>query len=221
MKLARELERRLERLVDGTTSAVFRGRMHPVEIADRLIRQVDFLKTSGDGGPEIPNRLEVRINRSDLDVELDVDELARELTYAVEAIAAERGWRTRGPVQVEVVADDATPRGLVECVGRTEAGDRPYWGQLIADDGRTVVTLRDNRIVIGRALDADAIVPFPEVSRHHALVVREADGIHLTDLDSANGTFHNGRRVGDEPVKIVPGDEIVLARIPFVFRTVG
>ena len=43
MGLARELERRLERLVDGATAAVFRGRMHPVDMAEHLVRPVEFV----------------------------------------------------------------------------------------------------------------------------------------------------------------------------------
>jgi len=218
--LAKELERRLERLVDGTSGAVFRGRMHPVEIADRLIRQVDFLEEEGAFGPEIPNRLEVHLNEADLDADLDPDELGAELAHVVEVTATERGWRTGGPISVSVVTDRTTPRGLIECVGRSEAGDRPYWGQLIAEDGRTVVPLRDNRTVLGRGLDADGIISRPAVSRRHALIVRDAGGVRLRDLGSANGTFHNGQQVGDEPVRILPGDEIVLGDASFVFRVV-
>ena len=47
MGLARELERRLERLVDGATAAVFRGKMHPVDMAEHLVRQVDFMQVVG------------------------------------------------------------------------------------------------------------------------------------------------------------------------------
>ena len=39
MGLARNLERRLEKLVDGLSATVFRGRMHPVDLANRLVRQ--------------------------------------------------------------------------------------------------------------------------------------------------------------------------------------
>ncbi|HHC09517.1 MAG TPA: DUF2662 domain-containing protein, partial [Actinobacteria bacterium] len=67
MKLARELERRLERFVERTSAAVFRGRMHPVEMADRLVRQVDFLRTEGVAGPEVPNVLSVAVHPADLD----------------------------------------------------------------------------------------------------------------------------------------------------------
>ena len=43
MKLARGIEQRLENLVDGVSASVFRGTMHPVTIASRLVRQLEFL----------------------------------------------------------------------------------------------------------------------------------------------------------------------------------
>jgi len=75
MGLARELERRLERLVDGASAAVFRGRMHPVDMADHLVRQVDFMQEEGDTGPIIPNRLVFRVNPTDLDAGIDRSQL--------------------------------------------------------------------------------------------------------------------------------------------------
>ena len=53
-------------------------------------------------------------------------------------------------------------------------------------------------IRIGKASDNDFITPpdASSVSRHHARLVREADGrLFIEDADSANGTFVNGDRI--------------------------
>ena len=50
-------------------------------------------------------------------------------------------------------------------------------------------------IVIGRAPDCDFILDDPAVSGRHVRLVREPDGLHLEDLDSANGTYVGERRV--------------------------
>ncbi|HHC07512.1 MAG TPA: DUF2662 domain-containing protein [Actinobacteria bacterium] len=194
--------------------------MHPVEMADRLVRQVDFLRTEGVAGPEVPNVLSVAVHPADLDPELDVGALAEELAHAVAETARRRGWRTGGPVEVEIVPDPETPRGFLEARGERRPGRLPAWGQLVAHDGRLVLSLRDNRVVVGRALDADVVVPDPAVSRRHAVVARDAEGIHLVDLGSANGTFLNGRRV-EEATRVVPGDEIAFGRRRFVLRMAG
>ena len=52
-----------------------------------------------------------------------------------------------------------------------------------------------NRVTLGRGADNDLVLPSFEVSRLHAVI--EYDGQHylLSDLDSSNGTFLNGRSV--------------------------
>jgi len=63
------------------------------------------------------------------------------------------------------------------------------------------------RIAIGRAADNDIVVDDDMVSRHHARLEMQGDTYILTDLDSANGTWVNNRRVSD-PVPLRAGDSI-------------
>jgi pSer/pThr/pTyr-binding forkhead associated (FHA) protein len=48
------------------------------------------------------------------------------------------------------------------------------------------------------------------VSRRHALIVAQADGVRVLDDRSLNGVFVNGRRVEWSPLN--DGDEIVVGR---------
>jgi pSer/pThr/pTyr-binding forkhead associated (FHA) protein len=50
----------------------------------------------------------------------------------------------------------------------------------------------------------------PTVSRRHALIVRQADGVRVLDDRSLNGVFVNGERV--EWRVLADGDEIVVGR---------
>ncbi len=218
MKLAREMERRLERLVDGASAAVFRGKMHPVDMADRLLRQADFVMAEGDAGPEIPNRWVLGINPSDLPPEVDHEELNQELTHAVAGFAADRGWRINGPVVVEVVSDAAVPRGLTDCSGTSEPGPIEPWSQLVAVSPPLVVEISDNRSVLGRATESDVIVSVPELSRRQAIIVRSGQTVTIADLTSANGTHVNGALIGADPFPLVPGDTVTMGDIDFVFR---
>ncbi len=63
---------------------------------------------------------------------------------------------------------------------------------------------------IGRSLAADVRFDDPTVSRRHALIVRQADGVRLLDDRSLNGVFVNGARV--EWKVLHDGDEIVVGR---------
>ncbi len=220
MHLAREIERRLERLVEGATAAVFRGRMHPVDIADRMVRQLEFLDKEGFAGPEIPNVIIVSMSPQDIDPSIDREALAAELAVAADYTAAERGWRTNGKITVEVKTDPSVPRGVIECDGTTRVGLLQPWGQLIGVEGAGAYHLVDNRITVGRAYDCDITIASPEVSRQHLLIVRSGGGFQASDLGSSNGTFINGARLEGSSTPIVPGDSIVIGSLPFGFRTV-
>ncbi|MEA3503360.1 MAG: FhaA domain-containing protein, partial [Actinomycetota bacterium] len=210
MKLAREMERRLERLVDGASAAVFRGKMHPVDMADRLIRQADFGVAQGEAGPEIPNLWLLRINPADLPPEIDTKELDQELTKAISDIAADRGWKINGPISVEVVSDPAVPRGLADCSGSSEPGPIDPWSQLVAVSPPLIVAISDNRSILGRAMESDVVVSVPELSRKQAIIVRADQAVTIADLSSANGTHVNGALIGTDPFPLVPGDTVTM-----------
>ena len=63
---------------------------------------------------------------------------------------------------------------------------------------------------MGRSLAADVRFDDPTVSRRHALIVRQADGVRVLDDRSLNGVFVNGERV--EWRVLCDGDEIVVGR---------
>jgi pSer/pThr/pTyr-binding forkhead associated (FHA) protein len=63
---------------------------------------------------------------------------------------------------------------------------------------------------IGRSLAADIRFDDPTVSRRHALIVRQPDGLRVLDDRSLNGVFVNGEHV--EWSALADGDEIVIGR---------
>ena len=63
---------------------------------------------------------------------------------------------------------------------------------------------------VGRSLAADIRFDDPTVSRRHALIVRQPDGLRVLDDRSLNGVFVNGEHV--EWSTLADGDEIVIGR---------
>jgi predicted RNA-binding Zn-ribbon protein involved in translation (DUF1610 family) len=63
---------------------------------------------------------------------------------------------------------------------------------------------------IGRSLAADTRFDDPTVSRRHALIVRQPDGLRVLDDRSLNGVFVNGERV--EWSTLADDDEVVIGR---------
>jgi len=69
--------------------------------------------------------------------------------------------------------------------------------------------------VIGSGEDNQFVIRRPSVSNRHASLAFRKDHFEITDLDSTNGTFVNGRRIkGTVSVKL--GDEIRLGDAAFV-----
>ena len=71
---------------------------------------------------------------------------------------------------------------------------------------------------VGRSLAADVRFDDPTVSRRHALIVRQPDGVRVLDDRSLNGVFVNGERV--EWRELRDGDEIVVGRYRLTFLEV-
>lgn len=92
---------------------------------------------------------------------------------------------------------------------------------IIAQSGPVVGqrwALTQSQLLIGRDPDCDIVIADRQVSRHHALLKRVADGYVVEDLGSKNGTHLNGVALhGPQPLQ--DGDLIqvaLVARLAFV-----
>jgi FHA domain/Zinc-ribbon containing domain len=68
---------------------------------------------------------------------------------------------------------------------------------------------------IGRSLTADIRLDDPTVSRRHALVCRQREGVRVLDDRSLNGVFLNGERT--EWAELHDGDELLIGRYHLYF----
>ncbi|HEV2062280.1 MAG TPA: FHA domain-containing protein [Solirubrobacteraceae bacterium] len=101
--------------------------------------------------------------------------------------------------------------------------------QQVTEPGQYLVFERDKRTEaialerewtrVGRSLAADVRFDDPTVSRRHALIVRQPDGVRVLDDRSLNGVFVNGERV--EWRELHDGDEIVVGRYRLTFLDVA
>jgi pSer/pThr/pTyr-binding forkhead associated (FHA) protein len=65
--------------------------------------------------------------------------------------------------------------------------------------------------VIGREAPAQIILAATAVSRRHAAIEYRHNQHWLSDLGSRNGTFVNGKLIDQNAVRLIDGDEIVIA----------
>jgi pSer/pThr/pTyr-binding forkhead associated (FHA) protein len=77
------------------------------------------------------------------------------------------------------------------------------------------VQLNRERTTIGRHRDNDIVLEQSTVSGEHAVIVIMRSDFFLEDLNSTNGTFVNGRRIGKYLLQNT--DQIVLAKFPMQF----
>src|SRR5947209_7744657 len=67
-------------------------------------------------------------------------------------------------------------------------------------EGYTRVALGKERMVLGRASEADVPIKHTSISREHCAFVREGDGWAVEDLGSSNGTWVNKNKVAGKVV---------------------
>jgi len=89
--------------------------------------------------------------------------------------------------------------------------DEPGRYLVFRDAGTTrTMALGADSMRIGRSLSADLRFEDPTVSRRHAVLVGEPDGVRVLDDRSLNGVFVNGKRVSSHALS--DGDEILIGR---------
>ena len=92
---------------------------------------------------------------------------------------------------------------------------KPDHAKLVATSDGSIWPLGET-CIIGRHASADITLPFPNVSRQHAMIRHSDEGYSFFDLDSANGCSVNGSSVR-EPVVLRNGDRVSVAEIEFEF----
>ena len=90
--------------------------------------------------------------------------------------------------------------------------------QLIGTDGTQYYSwmLSPGKYLLGRSSECDFVVPDKTVSRKHVEIEIGPDQatLFLTDLESHNGTFVNGRKLTGR-IQIQPGDHLLFGQVQF------
>ena len=236
MGILEQFERRLEGLVEGIFTKAFRTGLQPVELATRILREMEANRTVGVREVWVPNRYVFTLSEEDRDRFRGTERaLRRELEQVVREGADERGWGLVGPPEVTFETDAGLRQGefgcqamLVEPPTTGSATPAPAAGPaptprsaaelVVVEKGRTVraFPLTGDRVVIGRLGGSDIVLTDPGASRRHAEVRRENGRYVISDLGSTNGTLVNGRADGERTLE--EGDRISIGRTVLEFR---
>ena len=224
----RDFERRLGGLVEGLFSKTFRSGVQPVELAKRLIKEMDAGRTVGVSEVWAPNHFAFYLSAEDAE-RLDQAEaaIAAELKNVIRENASERGWGLVGPPEVEFFVDESLRKGDFGCEGSLVEGPEkvepaapaaPAPGELVVhEDGVSrTLPLTDATVTIGRLPDCDVVLKDRGASRRHAQIRTESGVSTLTDLGSTNGTKLNGQTV--QTRRLEDGDRIVIGSTVLEYR---
>lgn len=225
VSILRGFERRLGNLVEGFFASAFRSGLQPVELAKRIMREMDAGKTVGVHDVWAPNRFVISLSEEDARrFERAEQVLTAELARVVRETARERGFGLLGPPVVELRVDPALTVGRFRCEASFEEG--PEGPAAEPSDRASLVLLEGERPVgtfslsavttIGRLPECEVVLSDPAVSRRHARIVRRDDAFVLTDLGSTNGTLVNGERVTERELR--DGDRITVGATVLEFR---
>jgi hypothetical protein len=120
-------ERRLEGMVGLAFARVFKGKVHPAEIAHALQREATEQRSVMGGGRVLaPNVFVVTLGKVDFENLSDWSEqLASELADMVAEHVAAEGYQTFGDIEVRLERDDELHTGVFEVASHVGDGTHP------------------------------------------------------------------------------------------------
>ena len=236
MGILSEFERRLEGAIEGLFTKAFRTGLQPVELATRILKEMEANKTVGVREVWVPNGYIFYLSQPDRERFSGTEKhLRRELEQVVKQGAAERGWVLVGPPEVQFQTDPSLKQGEFSCEpllieGPTTGsapvqvpeGAAPHVGRgaelVVIEKGKAgkAFPLTKERVIIGRLGESDLVLSDPGVSRRHAEVRREDGKYVIADLGSTNGTMVNEATIGERELE--EGDRITVGRTVLEFR---
>ena len=217
MPILHDFERRLGGIVEGLFAKTFRSGLQPVELAKRIMREMEASKTVGVREVWAPNEFVFSLSPDDASrFEQAEQALITELQQVVRDNATERGWGLVGPPTVSFEIDDSLKRGEFHCAASLVEGEekvepvRAGGASLeISEDGEVhTVPLTGSVVTIGRLPECEVVLKDAGASRRHAQIRHQNGAYVLTDLGSTNGTQLNGETVQSRPLS--DGDRITI-----------
>jgi hypothetical protein len=237
----RRFEDRLEKIFEGPFTKAFKGGVHPLEIARRMIRELDDGRVLGVNETLAPNDFKVYLSPRDYDrLSGMLDSLTVEMESLIIAYSNKRDYHliTRprfefepdasldeGEFSVRAVLDEparAQPPAGMEGEGPWSAYSESHLGVLVILRGKKEgfsYTLERARTRIGRADENDLVLDDLRASRFHAEIERTPRGYVVRDLGSTNGTMVGGRIVQERLLE--DGDTLTMGETEMRFNFVA
>jgi hypothetical protein len=214
------VEKGLERAVNGAFAKTFKSGLQPVEITSALRRELDTrAAVVSRDRILVPHDFTVRLAPADFErMEAMGRTLIDELRTLVKSHAAAQHYSFAGRLTLRLERDPQQSVGMVRIDSASTQQDAVTWFPIVEVNGTRHALTRD-RTVIGRGSDADITVDDSSISRKHVEILWDGTKAQVNDLGSTNGSLLNGQRVTKA---LLPPDSVIdIGRTHIVFRVVA
>ena len=140
----------------------------------------------------------------------DIERVARRLRRELE----ERHNFERTPRAASRAGD--TPSATMRhpaVADESRSTERSWWLVLESGGKPCQVRLQREVTIVGRDESCDVRIPASTVSKFHCRIEIRGDRLHVEDLQSRNGTFHNERRILE--TQVASGDQLAVGPVNF------
>lgn len=233
MSVLKTIEERLSRVVEGAFGRAFRTSVQPVEIARRLVREMDDHRHASLRRVYVPNVYRVYLSRDD---QRQFEGYERSLVAELEEYLAEHarrnGYSLLARPRVDILVDEDLGVGafgigtdMVEPPGEPAGGAAGGTRVMPAAQAGPIRTWKvttpgathpvtGERTTIGRGRHNDVVIADASVSRDHAELVQCGVDLVVRDLGSTNGVLVNDMPVTERVLG--DGDRVVLGNVELV-----
>lgn len=227
------LEKRIEKLVEGSLSRLLGIEIHPTAIATQLARAMEEgIRYGDDDKAFAPDQYALTFSPSDVNTLLSqTPGIRQDLGAGLLSAARSSGYLLAREPRITLAADPTLNRHEVRVVAWHSSNPVEFTQAMAQDqdEGQSQLPLGAYLVVggsrhfpldrpiinIGRRLDNHLILDDPHISRTHAQMRARDSKFVLFDLGSTSGTRVNNRKIKQHVLQ--PGDVITIADIHLVY----
>jgi hypothetical protein len=230
-----QFETRLERLVEGAFTRLFRRQISVHDLAMKLARSMDdALRYQPGERPLAPDTYIIHLHPEAIQqLESHRAGLRETLGEHLVDLATQSGYRIHSRPTVHLKADDSLGHSsvvimshhqrsktdstaIMQAIRTPDKQSAPREPQFIINGSREVPI--DKPVMnIGRGTENDIVIDDAYVSRHHLQIRLRSGGYTLFDVDSRGGTTVNNVSVSEHSLQ--PGDVIRIGNTQLIYTT--
>lgn len=241
MSVFKDIERKIESIMEGAFQKVLRKKIEPVELSHEIEKSMDESTVHGGTAPFTANIYHIKVNPKDYKIlKPFIGELTSQLEVYVSNQAEQKGVTLLGEPEVSIRTSKSVKAGHIRVVPEVRKKDAEEFIKESKDLDKTqaipISDIKDSDLTyapcyleslasakkffltrfparIGRLESNDVQTSDLAASRIHAEITQEGKNFYIHDLESTNGTYLNGKKIKKK--RLTSGDVIKVGETKF------